>query len=69
MLCRHCTNMAILIGFKNEETVASVLARNSHFRSKCKITNSLTGDEPFDAFHAMSRAQEEFQMLKVRRYE
>ena len=43
----------------------TVLSKESRFRFRMNIVNLMTGDQPYDAFHGLQRANEELMILKV----
>ncbi|KAG2216324.1 hypothetical protein INT45_009659 [Circinella minor] len=53
-----------VFGFEKYDNVNTVLSKQSHFRFRMNITNLLTGDQPYDAFHGLQRANEELIILK-----
>ncbi|KAG2212553.1 hypothetical protein INT45_014315 [Circinella minor] len=53
-----------VFGFEEYDNANTVLSKQSHFRFRMNITNLLTGDQPYDAFHGLQRANEELIILK-----
>ncbi|KAI7849026.1 hypothetical protein BDC45DRAFT_540485 [Circinella umbellata] len=51
-------------GFEEYDNANTVLSKQSHFRFQMNITNLLTGNKPYDAFHGLQRANEELIILK-----
>ena len=55
------------IGFEEFDDVNTVLHKQSRFRFRMNIVNLMTGDQPYDAFHGLQRANEELVIVKVRK--
>ncbi|KAG2225343.1 hypothetical protein INT45_005587 [Circinella minor] len=53
-----------VFGFEEYEYVNGVLRKQSHFRFRMNIVNLMTGDQPYDVFHGLQRANEELIILK-----
>ncbi|KAG2216330.1 hypothetical protein INT45_014320, partial [Circinella minor] len=54
-----------VFGFKEYDNANTVLSKQSHFYFRMNITNLLTGDQPYDAFHGLQRANKELIILKM----
>ncbi|KAI7849273.1 hypothetical protein BDC45DRAFT_281167 [Circinella umbellata] len=53
-----------VFGFEEYDDVNTVLSKESRFRFRMNIVNLMTGDQPYDAFHGLQRANEELMILK-----